>query len=168
MVEEGEFREDLYYRLNTLSLEVPSLRSRVGDIPILVQKFLEVFSRKYGKLVPKLSRGANDAMEQYSWPGNVRELRNVIEQAVLHCDGPEITVEHFTFPRVSTGPVDTTQRRIDSDQAPAITLPEVERDLIQRTLHEVDGNVSKAARRLGISRDRLRYRIEKYKLVLKR
>ena len=170
MVAEGTFRDDLFFRLNTLTLPVPPLRERDGDILILARNFVALFGRKYDKPGLKLGDSAGAVLMHYHWPGNVRELRNMMEQAVLLCDSREISAEHFAIPKdvrlqgVSPHPPSTRPRQPVNDSAPGATLQEVERDLLERTLREVDGNVSKAARRLGISRDQLRYRIEKYGL----
>jgi DNA-binding NtrC family response regulator len=167
MVAEGSFREDLYYRLNMITVEVPPLRARDGDILTLARHFLATFGTKYAKPGLTLDDSACVAIMGHPWPGNVRELRNVMEQAVLHCEAPRISAAELAFPKsaavrleTAPGPAAAGNDRVP----PGTTLEAVERDLIERTLREVDGNVSKAARRLGITRDRLRYRIEKHGL----
>lgn len=182
MVTEGTFREDLFFRLNALTLFVPPLRERNQDILLLAQHFVAVFGRKYNK--PNLIFGdiAKSAIMDYHWPGNVRQLRNVMEQAVMLCDGPEFLEKHFAIPKntsvqnsTSHLSLPTSERRVhDSsffgDPQPAsepileTTLEEMERNLVEHTLREVGGNVSKGARRLGITRDQLRYRIKKYRI----
>lgn len=168
MVEQGKFRQDLYYRLNTLSVIVPPLRERTGDIALLAQHFIEQMKHKYGKPHLVLSAGAQIAMQQYGWPGNVRELRNAIEQAVLQCADDEITPAQFNFPVTTSTESKELEQSTVAESDADVTLPEMERILIEKTLQEVDGNVSKAARRLGISRDRLRYKIEKYHIERRR
>ncbi len=169
MVEQGLFRGDLFFRLNTFTLHVPPLRERDGDILILARYFMSQFAKKYNKADLRISGSAAEAIMRYHWPGNVRELRNMMEQALLLCDGDEISAQHFAFQQSAS----LQPSRSSSKQNPSLntdngaTLPAVEKDLIERTLHEVDGNVSKAARRLGISRDQLRYRIEKNALQRK-
>jgi two-component system, NtrC family, response regulator AtoC len=195
MVEEGRFRADLLFRLNTLTLRVPTLRERSGDILTLARHFVRLFGRKYAKTCLTLDESANSAIMGYHWPGNIRELRNKMEQAILLCEGSEISAEHlaiptnmnmpgeslhpaFTRPMRRAGdsapPAAIHRRTSDSvpgaplqrttDVMPDTTLQEAERDLVARALRMVGGNVSKAARKLGISRDQMRYRIEKYDL----
>ncbi len=183
LVEDGKFRADLLFRLNGLSLEVPPLRERGGDIVILARHFTRLFGRKYDKTCLSLAESVGPEILHYHWPGNVRELRSKIEQAVLLCDGQEISTEHLSIPKYvattngfSSPSSARPKRRADdsvsvgalqraNDATPPATLQEAERDLVQSALREVGGNVSKAARRLGISRDQMRYRIEKYALT---
>ncbi|MBK1717233.1 sigma-54-dependent transcriptional regulator [Thiocystis violacea] len=167
MVADGRFREDLYYRLNTLTVQVPPLRERDGDLLTLARHFLGQFGAKYGKPGLSLDQAAEAALRDHPWPGNIRELRNVMEQAVLYCAGREVRALDLALPRVTPAPApvpveESIQSAEVAPPSPATTLDAMERDMIERTLREVDGNVSKAARRLGITRDRLRYRIEKY------
>ncbi len=186
MVNNGSFREDLFFRLNTLCLELPPLRDRQGDPLLLAGHFLADLQRKYGKTGMRLSDDASAAIDAYPWPGNVRELRNILEQAVMLARGVEIRAEQLNFPQTgatteqslpkSSGrPVSDTGTTASSspaqpasasraDSLPSATLAELERQTIERALQAVDGNVSKAARRLGISRDQLRYRLEKYRV----
>jgi DNA-binding NtrC family response regulator len=166
MAAQGRFREDLLFRLNTLTLQVPPLRERNGDILLLARHFAQQFGQKYDKAALRISDEAAAAIMQYAWPGNVRELRNKMEQAVLLCDREEIASTHLGF-QVESAPTATTATNPTgpaTSQAGASTLAAMEREIIERMLTEVDGNVSKAARRLGISRDQLRYRIDKYDL----
>jgi len=195
LAEEGSFRSDLLFRLNTLTLEVPPLRERGDDIAILARHFAKLFGQKYNKPCLELDEAAAVDINRYNWPGNVRELRNKMEQAVLLCDSQKISAEHLSLPqrvniprtlpfangskpnrRVSdhasaenseqtTGFSPPAQTESNPAFLPGTTLQEAERDLVQRALREVGGNVSKAARQLGISRDQMRYRIEKYGLA---
>ncbi len=177
LVRSGHFREDLLFRLNTLTLQVPPLRERNGDIRQLADHFLRMFMAKYDKPELQLSEALIRQLLQYAWPGNVRELRNRMEQAVLLSEGSELDVAHFNLPEMTVPPVSITANedqplspRVmeDSDDIPSIArLQVMEREIIEQTMNDVDGNVSKAARRLGISRDRLRYRLEKYQLERK-
>ncbi len=177
LVKNGRFREDLLFRLNTLTIDIPPLRERRTDILLLTNHFMQQFMHKYGKEGLELSDAVHHSLLQHDWPGNVRELRNRVEQAVLLCEGAVLHTDHFNLPVIRTPSV---AQPIDSDpdgkppllgtngDMPTIsTLQEMERAMIQQTMNEVDGNVSKAARRLGISRDRLRYRLEKYQLERK-
>jgi DNA-binding NtrC family response regulator len=183
MVEDGRFRADLLFRLNTMNVHVPPLRDRGEDIMILARHFIRLFVRKYDKPCLELTESAVAEIMKYHWPGNVRELRNKMEQAVLLCDNQEIAVEHLAIPGKMNLPNSPSQlnsprtkRAIDAsapgslpgpslNYAPGTTLEEAERDLVESALREVGGNVSKAARRLGISRDQMRYRIEKYAIT---
>ena len=171
MVAEGRFREDLYYRLNTVTVGVPPLRERDGDLTILARHFVREFGAKYGKPDLALEPAAEDRILDHAWPGNIRELRNVMEQAVLYSAGRAIAATDLAVPRAGVGtfPETPTAATLDARAVAgaAATLDSVERELIERTLREVEGNVSMAARRLGITRDRLRYRLEKYGLTPK-
>jgi len=177
LVAAGRFREDLLFRLNTLTLQVPPLRERNGDILLLADHILKQFMTKYAKPGLQLSADVSRRLLQYHWPGNVRELRNRMEQAVLLGEGSELDVAHFNLPQTTEPPVTATEQEVHpsipgpleaDDDIPSIAkLQEMEREMIEQTLSDVDGNVSKAARRLGISRDRLRYRLEKYQLERK-
>ncbi len=174
LVQQGQFRQDLFYRLNTLRIQVPSLRERAGDAVLLAKHFIQQFSTKYNK--PGLGLDAQSALElsRYAWPGNVRELRNLMEQAVLHCDQDCVMPAHLSFmPTMHSNAAPTSQPM--SSHSTDISTPatggladdqlaDVERTIIERTLGEMNGNVSETARRLGISRDRLRYRLKKYGL----
>lgn len=158
-VREGEFRRDLFYRLNTLLIQSPPLRARENDILMLADAFLGDFSGRYGRPDLRFTEEARAALLKHSWPGNVRELRNIVEQACLLTVGPRIK------------PADLNLREIEALQpvqgaAPVAsgTLNDVERDLIVAALRAVGGNVTLAARKLGVSRDTLRYRMERYDL----
>ena len=176
MVVAERFRQDLLFRLNTLTIHVPPLRERGEDILLLVNHFLDIFGRKYARPVLTLPTQVGQVLLDYDWPGNVRELRNRVEQAVLLCDGTELQQAHFSLPEraQATAPGQksgSASNNVDpsaqNEMAPGTTLQEMEKRLIQQTLDDLDGNVSKAARRLGIRRDRLRYRLEKYQLKRK-
>jgi DNA-binding NtrC family response regulator len=179
MVAAGRFREDLYYRLNTVTIEVPPLRERGEDVLRLAGHFVSLFGAKYGKPGLLLEAAAEAGIRAHTWPGNVREMRNVMEQAVLYCTGRQIQSADLGLPRAALVPAATAAAGNAPlsgaplgmggglDGSENATLDAVERDLIARALQEVDGNVSKAARRLGITRDRLRYRIDKYGLASK-
>jgi len=174
LVQQGQFRQDLFYRLNTLRIRVPPLRDRSGDAVLLANHFIQQFSTKYNK--PGLGLDARTALDlaHYAWPGNVRELRNLMEQAVLHCDQDCIMPAHLSFmPTMHSNAGPTTQptsphsaesASVASSSPADDQLADVERAIIERTLDQMNGNVSETARRLGISRDRLRYRLKKYGL----
>jgi len=159
-VGEERFRKDLYFRLAVIVLEVPPLRERGEDVLLLTAHFLHAFNAKYGKVVRDLSVAARDLLLSYPWPGNVRELSHVIERAVLWSRGATLDVEHLSLTR----PVAASDH---GDAAPPVdtaTLPQREKTIIEQALRDAGGNQTKAAQRLGISRDTLRYRLKKFGL----
>jgi len=165
-VEAGRFRQDLYYRLAVIPVEVPALRDRHGDAALLVQHFVKVLSRDLGRSITGIDPAAIARVEAYDWPGNVRELRNVVERAVILCRGPTITVNDLPTelsggrggsPTLGTGPFRLPDEGLD--------LAELERDLVLQALARTDDNQSAAARLLGIGRYALRYRMEKIGLL---
>jgi DNA-binding NtrC family response regulator len=160
LVAQGGFRADLFYRLNVLTVRLPPLRERGADILRLARAFLAQTARRYGVSVPAFGPDAERAMRAYGWPGNVRELRHLVERAALLTGGREISAADLGIvpvgPKAEAGP---TEAGLD-----ALTLEEAERLLIQRALQASGGNVSEAARRLGVSRMTMRYRMEKYSL----
>jgi len=153
-VKEGEFREDLLYRINTIHLEVPPLRERREDIPQLADFFLRRLARKYGKSDLKLGEKTLCKLESYAWPGNVRELEHAIEKAVILSDNQELQPNDF-YMRTP----DETSFVVES-----FTLEEMERILIEKALRKYDNNISAVAAELGISRPTLYSKIRKYKL----
>ncbi len=153
-IQEGRFRDDLYYRLNVFPIPMPPLRERKGDVPALAEHFIYHAAADLGVPRRSASKEFSDALVAYPWPGNIRELANVIERAVLLCNGPELLPSHL--PREIT--------HAEPSTVAASTLPGAERDMIVRTLNETHWNQSKAARLLGISRDNLRYRLKKYNI----
>lgn len=157
-VEQGKFREDLFYRLNVLPIRIPPLRERPEDIAPLALHFTEVLCGDMGIEQRALSADALTALERYRWPGNARQLRNVIERTLMLHDKPTIELEHL--PDEVLGETDNTQAVVLPSVG--LQLAEVERDLIVQALARAKGNKSEAARLLGISRDTLRYRLEKY------
>jgi DNA-binding NtrC family response regulator len=169
LVKDAKFRSDLYYRLKVFNIDLPPLRERGGDIFFLAQQFLETHGQRYGRPHLKFSSAAREDLLRHSWPGNIRELRNTIEQAILLTNGN--IVERGFLPRHSVlaqadveelGPFATN--RVAAWPGDSMKIKEVERALILRALGDSRGNVSRAAEVLGISRDTLRYRIDKYSL----
>jgi len=150
---DGSFREDLFYRLQVFDIQIPPLRERRGDIPLLTDAFLREFERSSGCSSAGLSPDARAALAGHDWPGNVRELHNALERAVILCDGELITAEHLCLQVSSVA----APRRLPR-------LSDVERLAIEQVLSESDGNKSKAARRLGITRTQLYVRLRKYGL----
>ncbi len=158
-VKKGNFREDLYYRLNVARIILPPLRERKDDIPILAYSFVNFFSSKFGKNISTISDDAMNLLVNQKWSGNVRELRNSIERAMLMADGKELKAKHLYFLNSTASGNDTDQYilKIPSD---GIKIDVVLRDLILKTLEITNGNQVKAAKVLGLSRSKLRYRME--------
>jgi two-component system, NtrC family, response regulator AtoC len=159
-VKEGRFREDLYYRLNVLPIELPPLRARPGDLPLLVNYYVDSYNREFRKRVRGVEPGAMDALKAYGWPGNVRELRNVVERAMLLADGQTLTLGDF--PVAAAHPSRLTEQ-VDLPAA-GIDLEQLERSLVVQALERSGWNQTKAAGMLGLNRDQIRYRVEKFKL----
>ncbi len=162
----GELREDLYHRLRVLALHLPPLRERTGDIPLLAEHFRELYATRFSLRVERIAPDAMEALTTYDWPGNVRELSHAIESAVLITDGRQIQAEHLnihvpqrTRVRVEL-PADETVM-IDFSET-GLKLDDIEYRLIRAALAHTRHNASRAARILGISRDAIRYRMEKY------
>ena len=159
-VQNGKFREDLFYRLKVLPLYLPALRDRTGDIPLLVRYYIDSFNREFRKNVRGITPDAMRYLESHAWPGNVREVRNVVERAMLLSDAPELTVEDFTLPAAGA-PVSQEFKL----PAGGIRLDELERSLVEQALARAGGNQTRAATLLGLNRDQVRYRIEKFGLT---
>ncbi len=155
--DEATFRQDLLYRLNTVEIELPPLRERGDDLPILAEHFLRVYARKYGRPVSSISPEAMAAIRAYPWPGNVRALRHALERAVILCESETLRASEFQLPRVDRAPALTAE-------GSAGTLAEVERQAIANALARHGGNVSHAAKELGITRTSLYRRMEKHGL----
>ena len=159
----GEFRSDLYYRLNVLSITLAPLRERGDDVILLARHFMEQNAKRYGIAALSLSAAAEQALRSYHWPGNVRELKHMIERAALLSGGGELSPESLSLSapaQSGTGTGSNLSPGTDTD----LTLGDAELMLIRNALGKYNGNVSRAARELGISRMALRYRIQKYNL----
>ncbi len=152
MVKDGKFRQDLLYRINTVEITVPPLRERKEDIPVLAKRFLERFSRKYHKDEMKLSHEAIDRLCDYHWPGNIRELEHTMERAVILNDNSEIG--HFNL----------SLSESNQGQPNGLNLEEMEKHLVSKAIEQYQGNISKAAKELGLTRAALYRRMEKYGL----
>jgi DNA-binding NtrC family response regulator len=164
-VEAGRFREDLFYRLNVAVLRIPPLRERKDDIAPLAYSFIQEFSKKFNKELPKITNEAIQLLEQHPWKGNVRELRNALERVVLLSDAPAIGLEQFAFLRGNGIPVSaqygmSTHQFMLQIPAAGIAMREVLRELILKTLAITTGNQVQAAKILGITRSKLRYRMD--------
>jgi two-component system response regulator AtoC len=156
-----EFREDLYYRLSVLAVPLPPLRERMEDLPILIKYFIAEFNREFGKSVKDLSPEALRLLEAHHWPGNIRELRNVLERAVLLADGDVLDTDDLRViaPRASIE---------DGFRLPpqGLVFEQLERELVRQALDRAGGNQTRAATLLGMTRDQIRYRIQKFELEL--
>lgn len=162
---EKRFREDLYFRLNVISIEVPSLCRRSEDIPLLAAHFLQRFAERNRKTIKGFAPQALDSMLHYSWPGNVRELENAVERAVILCNGDLITGRELPANVVDASPAETADAVPEGDISLAgLSLDTVERRAIEETLRQTGDNKSEAARRLGITRATLHNKLRKYGL----
>ena len=157
-VEEGNFREDLYYRLNVIEIGLPPLRERMEDAPALARSFIERFNKENGKEVEGLEEEALELVGRYHWPGNVRELENYVERAVVVSPGPRLTAADF--PRKLAEGRDGSAPEL-APQA-GLTVHEMERRLIMSTLEALGGKRTEAAAQLGISTRTLRNKLHEY------
>jgi DNA-binding NtrC family response regulator len=156
-VAEGRFREDLLFRLNTIEIRIPPLRERREDIPALAQRILEAQAQRYRKSALRLEPSALEALLQYPWPGNVRELEHAIERAVLMSKDAVVRAQDLALRQKKEAPF--AAPRLDD-----MSLEDVEMYLIRKALARFDGNVTRAADALGLSRSALYRRIERYGL----
>ena len=159
-VAKGIFRSDLYYRLNVLPLRLPPLREHPEDVPALVHFFIDSFNREFKKRISGLSPAAENLLQHYSWPGNVRELRNVVERAMLLAEGQRLEMHDFGMLAASPGGGDPFEL-----PPTGVHLDDLERSLVAQALRRSGGNQTKAAALLGLNRDQIRYRIEKFGLT---
>ena len=159
-VAQGRFRDDLYYRLNVLPLALPPLKTHTEDMPLLVDFYIDTYNREFKKNVRGVAPDALEALAQYDWPGNIRELRNVVERAMLLADGTLLTLDHFPM-IAARRPI---ARTFELPQG-GVVLEELERELVVQALERSRGNQTKAAGLLGLNRDQIRYRIEKFGLA---
>lgn len=158
MVADNKFRQDLLYRINTIEIQIPPLRDRLDDIPLLANHFLNLYDRKYQKNVRAISEAAMKVLQKYNWPGNVRELQHAIERAVIMCNSQVLNPEDFFF---NTGSARTEDANVTLED---YHLEEVEKILIRKVLKKHDGNITQAANELGLTRSSLYRRLEKYGL----
>jgi DNA-binding NtrC family response regulator len=154
MVEQGNFRQDLLYRLNTIQIELPPLRERKEDIPILAWFFFQKYISKYGKNIRDISQGAINKLNKHSWPGNIRELKHAIEKAVILATGSQLTENDFSFGINSNQVTDSSN----------FNLADNEKQLISRAIEKHRGNMSHTAKSLGINRSTLYEKIRRYGL----
>ncbi|MNM70354.1 Transcriptional regulatory protein ZraR [compost metagenome] len=170
MVQQGKFRRDLFFRLRIIALKVPRLYARGQDILLLARYFLAHHGRRYGKPNLRFSPDAEALMMGYSWPGNVRELRNMLEQTVLLAPHEVVQAHQLNLcmsliDEPLAQPAQIAYEMPRHEPEAGTSLPDMERDLVCKTLDRTDWNVTKSARMLGLSRDMLRYRIEKLGLT---
>lgn len=157
MVMENTFRQDLLYRINTVEIFLPPLRDRQDDIPLLADHFLKIYSKKYRKEFTGFKPAAIQLLQHYSWPGNIRELQHAIERAIIMAEGTELDSRDFFF--LSSKPV---AEKVSNNTS--LNLDEVEKNVIQKAIDKNGGNISKAAKELGLTRASLYRRLEKYGL----
>jgi len=152
-VKEGRFREDLYYRLMVFPIMLPPLRDRKEDIPLLISHFMNIYAKDAGKEIKHVSREAMEFLMKYSWPGNVRELENVIERAVVLCDGDTINLSHLPVGlEALTGPGMPQLVRGGMEASKIVSLENLEAEALKKALDIAEHNISKAAKELGIGR----------------
>jgi DNA-binding NtrC family response regulator len=163
--EEEKFREDLFYRINVASVKLPTLRERPDDILPLMKHFIQKYNEEFHKTIQRVSKGVEDFFLSYNWPGNVRELRNVIERAMILGDGDTLLMEHL--PIEILGQASRQGIAIEGIRIPpeGISLEKVEEALVKQALKMTNRNQTKAAKLLDISRDALRYRMQKFGIL---
>ena len=159
-VKKGHFREDLFYRLNVMAVELPPLRERRGDVALLINHYIDAFNTEFRKKIRGVSPGAMSALQGYVWRGNVRELRNAVERAMLLAEGNELNESHFPMLTATEGELSSGMGL----PAEGINLEALERSLVVQALERSGWNQTKAATLLGLNRDQIRYRIEKFDL----
>ena len=156
MVQDNTFRQDLLYRMNTVEIKLPPLRERMEDIPLLADHFMKTYCNKYRKQIKKMAAATLKKLQKYSWPGNIRELQHAIERAVIMSEGSVLNPDDFFF----------LSEKADAkkDMSDNYNLDEVEKVVIQRAINKHSGNISKAAKELGLTRASLYRRLEKHGL----
>lgn len=156
MVQENKFRQDLLYRVNTVEIHLPPLRERTGDIALLVDHFLKIYSKKYKKNIRGISSTAIKTLNQYHWPGNVRELQHAIERAIIMSDGTQLEAEDFLL--------SAPNKKFGELELDTYNLEDIEKSIINKVLKQHQGNITQAASDLGLTRTSLYRRMEKYDL----
>jgi DNA-binding NtrC family response regulator len=158
-VRKGQFRSDLYYRLNVVPIKLPPLRQRPNDIPRLVNFYVDLYNAEFRKRIRQVSPAAMARLKAHPWPGNVRELRNSVERAILLAEGDELTPDNFSVGGAA-------HLSADGVELPAngVDLEQWERSFVLQALERSGWNQTRAAGLLGLNRDQIRYRIEKFKL----
>ncbi len=166
-IEQGQFRRDLMYRLNVVTIPLPPLRARGDDLFLLAQHFVARFSQEFRKPIVRIADEANERLRSYSWPGNVRELRNVLERAVLLCKGETVNAEDLVLGPAEQHPWiwDIESMALPPEGFDFEKLRRLESHLLQQALARTNNNQTQAAKLLNLSRDRLRYRLQKHGLL---
>jgi len=159
MVKEGKFREDLYYRINVVELRIPPLRQRKGDIPLLVNHFIEKLNEELGSRITGVDQKALDLLESYQWPGNIRELENMIERAFNYSNSGELSVEDFERLRLK---ISIAEKKLENNFTLRGAREEAEKLAILRALKQTKGNKKKAADLLDIDRSILYDKMKRY------
>jgi DNA-binding NtrC family response regulator len=160
-VEKGRFRNDLFYRLNVLPIDLPPLRSRSQDVPLLIEYFIDGFNKEFRKKVAGASAAAYSLLQRYGWPGNVRELRNVVERAMLLSATDRLEPRDFAAVTAKSSSSEVFELPPNG-----VNMEQLERSLVLQALKRCRGNQTRAATLLGLNRDQIRYRIEKFSLSL--
>jgi transcriptional regulator with PAS, ATPase and Fis domain len=160
MSQDGRFREDLYYRLNVLSIELPALRERRSDVPVLIDYFLGKHTRSNNRKIT-INAEARRILENYAYPGNVRQLESAIERAILLCENNTITAEDLP-PEMSHTSKPASAADLFKLPAEGVNFEEVERSLIMQAMERTDNNITKSAKLLGLTFRTLQYRLEKF------
>lgn len=164
LVADGDFREDLYYRLNVITVETPPLRTRREDIPLLARHLVAKLAEQNERSIEEITPEAIRALEGYRWPGNVRELENILERAVVLTQSETIDVKHFPADLLEPGSQDNKQVALDEQlQIPGSTLEDIERFVILKTYESCGGNTFETSRMLGISQRKIQYRLRQYR-----
>lgn len=156
MVNDNRFRQDLLYRINTVEIDLPPLRERTGDIPLLVEHFLKIYSKKYKKHIKGISGEALKTLSHYPWPGNVRELQHAIERAIIMSEGNQLEEGDFLL--------SSSSKKVGEIDLDTYNLEDVEKSIINKVLKKHQGNITQAASDLGLTRTSLYRRMEKYDL----
>ncbi|WBX74937.1 sigma-54 dependent transcriptional regulator [Tenacibaculum ovolyticum] len=154
MVDEQTFRQDLLFRINTIELNLPPLRDRIGDVELLANHFLNKLNQKYRKKIDGFSKQALNGLKKYHWPGNIREIEHIIERAVIITDNTQIQTEDLHF----------STKKLEASMSASLNLEETEKLLIEQALQKHQGNISRAAKDLGLTRAALYRRLEKHQL----
>ncbi|MBU3915238.1 helix-turn-helix domain-containing protein, partial [bacterium] len=156
LVEKGEFREDLFYRLKVVEIDIPPLRERAGDIPLLVDHFVQVFNKKFKKTIYHISDEVLNVFMRYAWPGNIRELEHALERASVLCRGEIIELEHIPPEIISSIPTDSSSVKPNLSDSP---------DELLEALNKTGWNKTKAARLLGVNRRTIYRRLSRSEFI---
>lgn len=157
MISEGQFREDLLYRINTIEIHIPALRSRIEDIPQLLDHFIDLYTKRYRKNTIRYEEKVIRHLQKYQWPGNIREFQHAVERAIIMSNGLKLSPEDFLLKKTN-----------GAEKEEALNLDELEKKAIQKALNQYRGNMSKAAKELGIGRTTLYRKLEKHKINLEK